>query len=354
MPAATFAAPTAKPRRASSVADAVLASAVDVARAAAIEVAGPGEVGEPAGVKAEGHRLATHYFTSTAPGYRGWHWAVTLARAPRARVATVCEVALLPGDGAIVAPPWVPWSDRLQPGDVGLHDVLPFVSDDPRLEPGYEATGDDDADHLALYELGLGRARVLSPEGRDDAAIRWYEGDRGPVRLPTRPAGRDAQRRPSPVVPMGQCSTCGFLLFIAGSLRPLFGVCANEWSPDDGRVVSMDHGCGAHSETDIDRSGSDWPENAPVVDDHGIEFVDRRIAAFEVGEEPEAEPEAQATELEATEPVPPAPEPEPEAQAPEPEPEAAPEPEPEPEATPEPVPPLGDPEPESGPDPADA
>lgn len=30
-----------------------------------------------------------------------------------------------------------------------------------------------------------------------------------------------------------------------GSLGTVFGVCANAWSPDDGKVVSLDHGCGA-------------------------------------------------------------------------------------------------------------
>ena len=47
------------------------------------------------------------------------------------------------------------------------------------------------------------------------------------------------------------CSTCGFFVPMAGALRSLFGVCANAWSPSDGRVVSLDHGCGAHSEIDV-------------------------------------------------------------------------------------------------------
>ena len=39
--------------------------------------------------------------------------------------ATVDELALLPGPDALVAPPWVPWSERLAPGDLGVGDVLP-------------------------------------------------------------------------------------------------------------------------------------------------------------------------------------------------------------------------------------
>lgn len=275
MTTATFAAPATRPRR-TSAADAVLAVAVDLARAAAEEVAGAGEVGEHLGVKAEDQRLVTHTFAASARGYVGWHWAVTLARAPRARSGSVCEVVLLPGAEAIVAPAWVPWSERLEPGDIGPDDVLPYLEDDPRLEPGFEVTGELDVDRLAIDELGLGRVRVLSPLGRDKAATRWYASDRGPVRAP---ASRSRERggRPRPVAP--RCATCGFLIPVAGSLRTVFGVCTNEWSPDDGRVVSLDHGCGAHSESDVERLPSDWPANAPVVDELGIELVQHEAPA---------------------------------------------------------------------------
>src|SRR5699024_12307764 len=59
-------------------------------------------------------------------------------------------------------------------------DLLPYREQDERLEQGYEATGDEDEDQVALWELGLGRSRVLSPEGRSEAAERWLEGDFGP------------------------------------------------------------------------------------------------------------------------------------------------------------------------------
>lgn len=241
--------------------DAVLASAAELARAAAEEVAEiPGLVGEHLGVRVEGERLVAHRFACLSPGYRGWHWNVTVARPPRARTATVCEVDLLPGDDAILAPAWVPWAERLQPGDLGAGDVLPFLPDDERLDQGYEVTGDADADELAIFELGLGRERVLSRAGRAEAAERWYTGTRGPT-------------APHAVAASAPCSTCGFLLLMAGSLRTEFGVCANEWSPDDGRVVSMDHGCGAHSQTDVAPQPSDWPDPAPLLDEMGYDPV---------------------------------------------------------------------------------
>jgi Protein of unknown function (DUF3027) len=239
--------------------DAVLAAAVDLARAAAEEEAEPGAVGEHLGVTVEGERLVTHSFASLSKGYRGWRWAVTLARAPRSRVATVCEVVQLPRADAVLAPEWVPWQDRIAPGDLGPADVLAYRPDDPYLAPAYSVTDEADEDHEQLWELGLGRVRVLSLDGRDAAADRWYYGDRGPT-------GEEAVHATAP------CSTCGFFVPVSGGLRQVFGVCANEWSPSDGRVVSADHGCGAHSETDVEAPPPE-PLPEPILDETGAEAV---------------------------------------------------------------------------------
>ncbi|HYJ75252.1 MAG TPA: DUF3027 domain-containing protein [Kineosporiaceae bacterium] len=261
--------------------DVVLAAAVDLARAAAEEDAEPGTVGEHLGVTVEGERLLTHFFASLAAGYRGWRWAVTVARAPRSRHATVCEVVLLPGADAVLAPTWVPWQNRIAPGDLGPADVLPYRPDDPYLAPGYTVTDEDDEDHQQLWELGLGRVRVLSLEGRDAAAERWYHGDRGPT-------GEEALNAPAP------CSTCGYYVPVSGGLRRAFGICANEWSPSDARVVSADHGCGAHSETDVETPAAE-PLPEPILDETGVEAValpPRRPVPASAVPPPEETPEA--------------------------------------------------------------
>lgn len=257
--------------------DSVLEAAVDLAREVVAEVSEHG-VGDHLGFYLEGDRVGTHMFAALEPGYVGWHWAVVMSRAPRSRTATISEVELLPGRGALLAPAWLPWAERLRPGDVGPADVLPYQPDDPRLEQGYEQTSDEDADRLAIYELGLGRPRVLSPEGRDEAFKRWYEGDHGPN-------AESARRSEAP------CSTCGFFMKMAGSARLVFGVCANEWSPSDGKVVSMDHGCGAHSETDAPKRRSDWVQSEPVIDEGRMEVIDLREPDESTSEEsaPEAE-----------------------------------------------------------------
>ena len=228
-------------------ADATLAAALDEARAAAESIAERGTVGAHVAMVMEAERLATHLFECTAGAYRGWRWAVTVARAARAKVATVDEVVLLPGPESLVAPAWVPWSERVAPGDLGVGDVLPTSDDDERLAPGWSALDDlaAAADDVPLrpdgWELGLGRRRVLSAYGRDDATHRWWTGETGPET----PMARSA---PAP------CSTCGFLLPIGGPTGAAFGVCANGLAPADGRVVSLAYGCGAHSEAVAERA----------------------------------------------------------------------------------------------------
>jgi hypothetical protein len=255
--------------------DAVLAEAVDVARAAAQDEA-PGLVGDHLGVEADDERLVTHLFATLDPGYRGWRWAVTLTRASRSRAVTVDEVVLLPGEDALLAPAWVPWNERLRPGDLGVGDLLPTSADDRRLATAYLST-DDEGEQDVVFELGLGRSRVLSYDGRVEAVERWYDGDRGPEA----PIARSAP---------ATCATCGFFIPLAGALRQAFGACANEYAPDDGQVVSVDHGCGGHSEAVVVPAG---PAPAPpLVDEFRIDVVGGPL-----GHEPGSVDEADGAEL---------------------------------------------------------
>ena len=249
--------------------DAVLEDAVDVARAGAEAVAYPRPVGEHVGFEMVSERLATHYFASTDAGYVGWCWAVTVARVPRWRVATVCEVDMTPREGALLAPEWVPWEERLRPSDISRDDVLPYKADDERLEQGFEDTSED-PDLPVVRELGLGRPRVLSQEGIDQAAKRWYESDRGPK------SGRR---------PRNTCSSCGFLMKMSGGMRTMFGVCANEWATDDGAVVSLDHTCGSHSETDVPKNGTAWPVRPSRVNEGALDAEPMPRASSEAKKE---------------------------------------------------------------------
>jgi hypothetical protein len=253
-------------------ADPVLVAAVDMARAAAVETAGdPQLVGEHQGVTAEPvaaetgdvpaavlGTVLTHSFDSRLPGYVGWHWAVTVARASDDDEVTVDEVVLLPGESALLAPAWVPWHERLRPGDLSVGDVLPSTEDDPRLAPAYtvdDDSADDPEGSVVAFELGLGRERVMSADGRAEAVGRWTAGEFGP---------ESSMARHAP----GPCATCGFYLPLAGSLRQRVGACGNAYAPADGRVVTADYGCGAHSQ-------------ATLVVDEATEVV--RTARYDTG-----------------------------------------------------------------------
>ena len=216
-------------------------STLELARSAAIADAGSADlVGADVSVEIDDDgRVETYLFEAHLAGYKGWRWCVTIAVVDKKSEPTICDVVVLPGPDALLAPEWVAYRDRIQPGDIGVGDIVPSSLDDTRLVPSvHSLIADEELDALQVFELGLGRARVMSIEGRDQASKRWYESDRGPQ-------SPIAQAAPKP------CSSCAFFLPIAGSLRASFGVCANAISPEDARVVSVDHGCGAHSEATL-------------------------------------------------------------------------------------------------------
>jgi hypothetical protein len=157
-------------------------------------------------------------------------------------------------------------------------DLLPAAADDERLVPGVSLAGDDglaDLDELSAAVAGLGeplagspaaaaglvppQGRVLSWLGRDDAAMRWYASEHGP-------------KSPLAHAAPGVCAGCGFFVRLGGPLGAVFGVCANSYAPDDGRVVSVDHGCGAHSEAPL--PGTSEQPVPPVIDELGYDLMD--------------------------------------------------------------------------------
>ncbi|GAA3290875.1 DUF3027 domain-containing protein [Arthrobacter citreus] len=132
-------APRRAPRRPSKP-DAVLAAAVETARAGLLEVVPAEQIGAYAGAFPDAERLVTHRFEALRPGYNGWQWYATVARVPRGKVATVCEVGLLPSENAVLAPEWVPWSERIRPEDVAADEAA-------QAQERANAQAQEDADH---------------------------------------------------------------------------------------------------------------------------------------------------------------------------------------------------------------
>src|SRR5215467_3812056 len=157
--------------------DQACADAVDLARAAAEEDAGRGLVGAHVGMDVESDRVVTHLFACLSPGYAGWRWAVTVTRAARSKVATVSESVLLPGPDALLAPAWVPWTERVRPGDLKAGDLMPARSDDERLVPVVALAGEtglldwDDSDAWRLAgQTGPGAGSELAESAAPEPA----------------------------------------------------------------------------------------------------------------------------------------------------------------------------------------
>lgn len=303
-----------------------------VAHAVAFEVADDdSQVGDFLGVQELEDGVSDFRFAAHIPGYEGWQWSVMLYHDEDRGLWTVSESSLIPGEDSLMPPQWIPWKDRLLPSDLAVTDALGTEPDDPRLEPGFTPEADEakaadeseaspavassetvesdgktesessaetaeesaaaegqdekvetasqadpDAENKetghdepleskirVANEFELSRRRVLTPLGRAQAAERWYSGPHGPKSLSTKTADGLA------------CQTCGFFIPLQGELNLMFGVCANKWSPDDGRVVSRDHGCGEHSEIEPPEPSSLWIQSKPAYDDMHIDIVEQ-------------------------------------------------------------------------------
>ncbi|MBA8848035.1 DUF3027 domain-containing protein [Microcella alkalica] len=95
--------------------------------------------------------IATVRFSTTQGGYPGWAWTVSIAVNPGMEPG-ILETELMPGDGALVAPDWVPWADRLedylaQQAETGASDGADGDEDDDEDDDDHELDDEDDDDH---------------------------------------------------------------------------------------------------------------------------------------------------------------------------------------------------------------
>ncbi|KAB1501336.1 DUF3027 domain-containing protein [Corynebacterium sp. 320] len=197
--------------------------AVDLARDALSDVGGD-EVGEHLGATVS-NGMVIHRFESLTPGYSGWEWNAVLACVPGTGNLTVSEVTLQAGKKAQLAPKWVPYEDRVRPGDLGPGDVLPPKHDDERLCPKRDVRDKNG------FQRNQNAKRVLSEKGLEAATKRW-RAERGRGSLMARRAEHT-------------CATCAFFLPWRQN-TVVYGICSNEYSAD-GQVVDSRYGCGAHS-----------------------------------------------------------------------------------------------------------
>lgn len=129
-------------------ADPVLAAALDVARTSLAEIAPAGTIGELVTTLVQGEHIVSLQFANLMRGYPGWLWTATLSRIDETEDVTVLEVELLPGEGAVLAPDWVPWTVRLADyhaaQDTLGEEVEDADDDDLDDEPDLDDDSDDD------------------------------------------------------------------------------------------------------------------------------------------------------------------------------------------------------------------
>ena len=122
-----------------SDADDRLIGAHDLALAALQEITPASTIGPAAGYVVEDDGSVSLRFENRLPGYPGWYWTVTVARVDDAE-PTVLEAELLPNEGALLAPEWVPWAERL--AEYRAHQAE--LAEQAAAEAA--DAGDDDAD----------------------------------------------------------------------------------------------------------------------------------------------------------------------------------------------------------------
>ncbi|WP_106816774.1 DUF3027 domain-containing protein [Microbacterium timonense] len=138
--------------------DPQLLEAHDLALAALREITPETTIGEPAGYRVEADGVVSLRFANRLAGYPGWFWTVSLARVADA-APTVLEVELLPGDGALLAPDWVPWAVRL----ADYHAAQAALAEAAHADDAEEGDGEelDDVDDLDAADFDDDGSSIL-------------------------------------------------------------------------------------------------------------------------------------------------------------------------------------------------
>jgi hypothetical protein len=179
-----------------------LTDAQKFALTALLEVTPVTTVGEFVGESSEVEYVTTYRFATTMTGYPGWNWSITIADLPDEH-PTIIESELMPAEGALLAPDWIPWSERLEEykaaqAALGEAAVVPGEDDDDEDDDDdddEDAFGSDnlhggDLDGVDIDELDeLGALDLQVDEGDQSES----ESDSGSENPP--PVARSRKRR---------------------------------------------------------------------------------------------------------------------------------------------------------------
>lgn len=170
--------------------DDVFPGVVGAARAALEEITRPETIGDVAGFEVLEHGVLNVRFEPKLAGYPGWSWVVSAARVGD-DAPTILEADLIPGEGALLAPEWVPWAQRLSEfraaqkaaeaeaalaaaasdeRDDEEHDELADELDDDEFDPQDDDEDADDLDAVRLHSGDLDGVDIdeLDPDAFDE------------------------------------------------------------------------------------------------------------------------------------------------------------------------------------------
>jgi len=117
----------------------------ELARAALAEITPVDAVGAYIGQVEEDGGAVSLLFEAAMPGYPGWRWTVSIATVEDAE-PTVLEAELMPGEGSLLAPDWVPWSERL--AEYKAAQEAEATGDDAEGESDEDSDDDDESDEF--------------------------------------------------------------------------------------------------------------------------------------------------------------------------------------------------------------
>jgi hypothetical protein len=156
----------------------------DRARLAAVESATANGVGEFLAQIEEEENVFTFLFAAKMKGYVGWNWSVSLFA--NDEDATVSEVTLMPGDDSLIAPNWIPWSERL--ADYKALQAELEAQAALEAEENDESDDDEDADEVEDAESADENEAVeeaeLAPELADVSPDAEQDSDDAGGRIP--------------------------------------------------------------------------------------------------------------------------------------------------------------------------
>jgi hypothetical protein len=119
-----------------------------LARGALLEITDEASIGALIGEQIESDGAVSVIFASVMRGYPGWNWTVSIAQVEGAE-PTVLEAELMPAEGALLSPDWVPWSERL--AEYKAAQAATEAVDAEKAESEKSASdgesGDEDADY---------------------------------------------------------------------------------------------------------------------------------------------------------------------------------------------------------------